>query len=83
MLKNDGILPLDNSTGSIAVIGPLANATNQMQGNYVSGQELSLTRDLLIGPFNSLIKVWTGSVFDQSSWCISRVQLSYQLRLWD
>jgi len=34
LLKNDGTLPLSESTKSIALIGPWANATVQMQGNY-------------------------------------------------
>ncbi|KAF7437427.1 hypothetical protein PC9H_004266 [Pleurotus ostreatus] len=34
VLKNDGILPLSKKFRSVAVIGPWANATTQMQGNY-------------------------------------------------
>jgi len=34
LLKNDGILPLSN-TSSVALIGPWANATTQMKGNYL------------------------------------------------
>jgi beta-D-xylosidase 4 len=34
LLKNDGILPLKSTKETIAVIGPWANATTQMQGNY-------------------------------------------------
>ncbi|KAK5115790.1 hypothetical protein LTR62_000879 [Meristemomyces frigidus] len=34
LLKNDGTLPLGDSCGSIALIGPWANATEQLQGNY-------------------------------------------------
>jgi len=34
LLKNDGTLPLSSSIHSIALIGPWANATTQMQGNY-------------------------------------------------
>ena len=34
LLKNDGTLPLVNSTRSVALIGAWANATFQMQGNY-------------------------------------------------
>ncbi|KAL6720539.1 hypothetical protein ACLMJK_002463 [Lecanora helva] len=34
LLKNDGTLPLSNSTKSIALIGPWANATVQLLGNY-------------------------------------------------
>lgn len=34
LLKNDGLLPLDASITKVAVIGPWANATAMMQGNY-------------------------------------------------
>nr|pir xylan 1,4-beta-xylosidase (EC 3.2.1.37) - Talaromyces emersonii [Rasamsonia emersonii]AAL32053.2 beta-xylosidase [Rasamsonia emersonii] len=34
LLKNDGTLPLSKKVRSIALIGPWANATVQMQGNY-------------------------------------------------
>jgi beta-D-xylosidase 4 len=34
LLKNDGLLPLGKSFSSVAVIGPWANATTQMQGGY-------------------------------------------------
>lgn len=34
LLKNDGVLPLLNLSSTIALIGPWANATTQMQGNY-------------------------------------------------
>ncbi|KAF3389894.1 putative exo-1,4-beta-xylosidase xlnD [Talaromyces pinophilus] len=34
LLKNDGILPLSKHVKSIALIGPWANATEQLQGNY-------------------------------------------------
>ena len=34
LLKNDGTLPLADSIRSVALIGPWANATTQMQGNY-------------------------------------------------
>ena len=34
LLKNDGTLPLSDSTRSVALIGGWANATFQMQGNY-------------------------------------------------
>jgi beta-D-xylosidase 4 len=34
LLKNDGTLPLRSSITSVALIGPWANATTQMQSNY-------------------------------------------------
>jgi beta-glucosidase len=34
LLKNDGVLPLKNSDIKIAVIGPLANQTRVLMGNY-------------------------------------------------
>ncbi|KAH9924718.1 beta-xylosidase [Fomitopsis serialis] len=34
LLKNDGTLPLSKEIKTIALIGPWANATTQMQGNY-------------------------------------------------
>ncbi|KAF7868416.1 hypothetical protein EAF04_004948 [Stromatinia cepivora] len=34
LLKNDGLLPLSSNITNVALIGPWANATTQMQGNY-------------------------------------------------
>lgn len=34
LLKNDGILPIDRKIKRVAMVGPWANATVQMQGNY-------------------------------------------------
>ena len=34
LLKNDGTLPIQQGKCSVALIGPWANATTQMQGNY-------------------------------------------------
>ncbi|KAG7662063.1 uncharacterized protein J8A68_004451 [[Candida] subhashii] len=34
LLKNDGTLPFDRKIKNVAVIGPWANATTQMQGDY-------------------------------------------------
>ncbi|GAB7358415.1 hypothetical protein MBLNU230_g2482t1 [Neophaeotheca triangularis] len=36
LLKNDGTLPLGDDCSSIALIGPWANATEQMLGNYAT-----------------------------------------------
>ena len=34
LLKNDGTLPFSRSVKKIALVGPWANATTQMQSNY-------------------------------------------------
>lgn len=34
LLKNDGVLPLSKNVKSVALVGPWANATEQLQGNY-------------------------------------------------
>jgi len=34
LIKNDGLLPLNPADKKIALLGPMANATTQMQGNY-------------------------------------------------
>jgi beta-glucosidase len=34
LLKNDGVLPLSESTKSIAVVGPLADSVRVLEGNY-------------------------------------------------
>lgn len=38
LLKNDGVLPLKRGKSTIAVIGPLADATRVLRGNYSSGR---------------------------------------------
>ncbi|KAJ7134379.1 beta-xylosidase [Mycena epipterygia] len=47
LLKNDGTLPLSKSVKKLAFIGPWANATTQMQGNYQG------TAPFLISPFDA------------------------------
>ncbi|TGO67133.1 hypothetical protein BELL_0910g00040 [Botrytis elliptica] len=34
LLKNDGTLPLPKSPSNVIIVGPWANSTSQMQGNY-------------------------------------------------
>ncbi|KAH6607018.1 glycoside hydrolase family 3 [Trichoderma cornu-damae] len=50
LLKNDGTLPLSNNVRSIALIGPWANATTQMQGNYFG------PAPYLVSPLEAAIK---------------------------
>ena len=38
LLKNDGVLPLKSGKRTIAVVGPLADATRVLRGNYSSGR---------------------------------------------
>ncbi|KAJ7679948.1 beta-xylosidase [Mycena rosella] len=45
LLKNDGTLPLSKSVKKLAFVGPWANATTQMQGNYAG------IAPFLISPF--------------------------------
>lgn len=49
LLKNDGFLPLPKNIRSVALIGPWANATTQMQGNYFG------TAPYLISPLDALM----------------------------
>ena len=57
LLKNDGILPIIQSKtySQIAMIGPFANATSQMQGNYF-GRAKHLT-----GPLEAFAGKWNVS----------------------
>jgi beta-D-xylosidase 4 len=45
LLKNDGLLPLSNKQQKVALIGPYANASTQMQGIY-AGQAPYIIRPL-------------------------------------
>lgn len=53
LLKNDGLLPLETSYGSVAMIGPWANATTQMQGNYQG------TAPYLVSPLMAAEAQWS------------------------
>ncbi|TLN15655.1 beta-glucosidase, partial [bacterium] len=44
-LKNDGTLPLDKGIGSIAVVGPTANSTRNLLGDYSYTAHLSCEAD--------------------------------------
>ncbi|KAF9452025.1 glycoside hydrolase family 3 protein [Macrolepiota fuliginosa MF-IS2] len=43
LLKNDGFLPLSPDAKSVAIIGPYANATTSMQGNYFGNAPFIVT----------------------------------------
>ena len=45
LLKNDGTLPLDKGIGSIAVVGPTANSTRNLLGDYSYTAHLSCEAD--------------------------------------
>lgn len=49
LLKNDGTLPLKSSIKKLAIVGPWANATTQMQGNYQG------TAPFLISPIQAAV----------------------------
>ena len=50
LLKNDGTLPLHQSIKNLALIGPWANATQQMQGSYAG------VAPFLVSPVQGAIK---------------------------
>ncbi|KAJ4165224.1 hypothetical protein LMH87_006865 [Akanthomyces muscarius] len=52
LLKNDGTLPLPKSLSNVAIIGPWANVTDKMQGNYAG------TAPLLANPLDVFQKRW-------------------------
>lgn len=52
LLKNDGVLPLPSNPSNVAVIGPWANATDQLQGNYYG------TAPYLISPLMAMQAKW-------------------------
>ncbi|KAF9484016.1 glycoside hydrolase family 3 protein [Pholiota conissans] len=58
LLKNDGTLPFKSSIKNIAFIGPWANATTQMQGNYQG------TAPFLISPFQGALNAGFKATFN-------------------
>ena len=58
LLQNDGALPLDMSK-KVALIGPNANATGTMQGNYKG------TAPYLISPLQGLQKLGVSVTYEQ------------------
>lgn len=62
LLKNDGTLPLrEKVPGSVAIIGPWANATVQMQGNYAG------TAPFLISPLSAFQSSWSNVIYQQGT----------------
>ena len=57
LLKNDGTLPISKDVTKVAVIGPWANATTQMQGNYYG------TAPYLNSPLQAFQSQWTNVQF--------------------
>ncbi|RFU26412.1 hypothetical protein B7463_g9922, partial [Scytalidium lignicola] len=53
LLKNDGTLPLPKQLSNVAIIGPWANATTQMQGNYAG------TAPFLVSPLSTFQSHWS------------------------
>lgn len=62
LLKNDGTLPLQkNLAKKVAVIGPWANATDQLQGNYAG------TAPFLVSPLSVFKRQWVNVQYSQGA----------------
>lgn len=61
LLKNDGTLPLKQSLANIAIIGPWANATDQLQGNYAG------TAPYLVSPLSVFQRWWSNVRYSQGA----------------
>lgn len=60
LLKNDGTLPLQGSYSTVAVIGPMATATTQLQGNYFGNAPT------LVSPLSAFGEKWN-TVYEQGT----------------
>ncbi len=61
LLKNDGTLPFSPSLSNVAIIGPWAQATTQMQGNYAG------TAPFLVSPLSVFQRKWRNVKFVQGA----------------
>ncbi|KAJ2968092.1 hypothetical protein NQ176_g9347 [Zarea fungicola] len=61
LLKNDGTLPLPKSLSNVAVIGPWANVTEKMQGNYAG------TAPRLVNPLSVFQQRWQNVKYAQGA----------------
>ncbi|KAM3074473.1 hypothetical protein ACMFMF_006482 [Clarireedia jacksonii] len=61
LLKNDGTLPLPLNLTNVAVIGPWATATSQMQGNYYG------TAPFLISPLTAFEASWKNVTYHEGT----------------
>jgi len=64
LLKNDGILPLSKEVGSIAVVGPNADNTRNLLGDYSYTAHLSCERDAV--PVVSILAGIKGKVSSET-----------------
>ncbi|KOS21229.1 putative exo-1 [Escovopsis weberi] len=61
LLKNDGTLPITKAPGSVALIGPMCNATTQILGNYAG------TPAVVASPLDAFKSKWQNVQFQQGT----------------
>ncbi|PPQ77265.1 hypothetical protein CVT25_010847 [Psilocybe cyanescens] len=71
MLKNDGTLPFKKSIKKIAFIGPWANATTQMQGNYQG------TAPFLVSPLQGAVNEGFSATFTPGTTILGNVTTGF------